>query len=148
MSFQFYKSTIITFDFFWKKLQKYCFNSTKVRLLPSTVATASRTTAVSILQKYDYYILLLFVLMIVVMFQFYKSTIITCQRMRNKLTGSVSILQKYDYYKKNRDQNGNILKFQFYKSTIITSTSLRCLISFNTFQFYKSTIITALYCIL
>ena len=55
LSFQFYKSTIITHKTCFKGIQIISFNSTKVRLLRNCTVTVNHFIFVSILQKYDYY---------------------------------------------------------------------------------------------
>ena len=63
------------------------------------------------------------------MFQFYKSTIMTCAQCRQQAISDVSILQKYDYDVPSSASASVITWFQFYKSTIMTSSPSLLLVS-------------------
>ena len=120
---------------------------------------------VSILQKYDYYIIVFSSMSIALSgFNSTKVRLLLYAGFISSSSHSVSILQKYDYYHRclsySNERDGfnstkvrllpistsfNLnffLKFQFYKSTIITKSQHDTCPLHSLFQFYKSTIIT------
>ena len=124
VSFQFYKSTIMTYGNYNR-----LFYDASFQFYKSTIMTSRRSESfitsfqVSILQKYDYdYDFKLWQTDVLCSFQFYKSTIMTLTILSLiRLPILVSILQKYDYDQERIKNVREDTTFQFYKSTIMTS---------------------------
>ena len=114
----------------------------------STIMTVHRQVSlfscllVSILQKYDYDLLLPFDLLYQIGF---NSTEVRLWQFWNWMTIKclvVSILQKYDYDLFCRGFKAKTNRFQFYRSTIMTLVRYLRGVGVAVFQFYRSTIMT------